>query len=239
MKSTTTKAATAQAKLDAVLNLIAAPAVEVQQVPAKPTAAQRKSAASAKRIKADVAQQIAAQPQVDHKPSNLTISKLIAEQDKSNAAAITTFINSKDEDGAPAPTGYQGPMKALRDRVKAGKYTKAANGQPSCGDEVAQTLGALEPTEVIKACMIAMDIANPYLNLNIGQQSMNLRNKLRGQLKRGEIGMGVLREAVEVVIEGRPVKTATPAPAPAPEVKEEAPKAPAKPAKTRAAKAKK
>lgn len=101
-------------------------------------------------------------------------------------------------------TGYAGPMLALRQRLKAGIYTKAANGQPSCGDEVALTLGSLEPAEVIRACMIAMDLAvNPYLHLNLGQQSMNLRNKLRGALKHEKFGMGVLREAVEVVTEGR------------------------------------
>lgn len=126
---------------------------------------------------------------------------------------------------APAipTTGYQGPMRSLRDRLKAGAYTKMANGQPANGDEVAQALGSLEPVEVIKACMVAMDLpANPYAHLNVGQQSMNLRNKMRGQLKRGEIGMGVVREAVEVVMEARPAPAApapaalTPTTAPAP-----------------------
>jgi len=100
-----------------------------------------------------------------------------------------------------APTGYNGPMLALRDRIREHKYQKAANGQPSCGDEVAQALGQLEPHEVIEACLIALDTENPYTHLNIGQQSMNLRNKVRGALKRGEFGMGVLNEAIEVVIE--------------------------------------
>lgn len=209
MKSTITKAATKQANLDQVVNLIAipddgklmaiedrrtTPAVEVQ-VQKRPnakqlTAATNKAVKSAKNIREDVAAQLAAAAK--NKPEALQ--------------ALITEIN-KQVDGdtkAELVQGYNGPMRALRDRVKAGKYTKAANGQPSCGDEVAQVLGALEPTEVIKACMIAMDITNPYLNLNIGQQSMNLRNKLRGQLKRGEIGMGVLREAVEVVMEARP-----------------------------------
>jgi hypothetical protein len=150
----------------------------------------RKSAASAKRVQADVARQLTA-----------TQTKVMAKS-----------LDVPEEDVADhvqdvTPTGYQGPMKVLRERVKAGAYTKAANGQPSCNDEVAQILGHLEPTEVIKACIIAMDLAtNPYLTLNIGQQSMNLRNKLRGAIKRGEFGMGVLREAVEVVMEGRAPK---------------------------------
>ena len=166
---------------------------------------------------------------VDHSPSNKLIADMLQREVK-DAPAIPD-------------TGYQGPMRALRDRVKAGAYKKAANGQPSCGDEVATILGALEPFEVIRACMVAMDLAaNPYLHLNIGQQSMNLRNKLRGQLKRAEIGMGVVREAAEVVLEQRPVKTpAAPAPAPvapaAEPVKVEAP-APAEPKAKRASKAK-
>lgn len=98
--------------------------------------------------------------------------------------------------------GYVGPMLALRSRAKAGAYVKAANGQPCCADDVASILGALQPRDVIRACIIAMALpSNPYTHLNIGQQSMNLRNKLRGCLKRGEFGMGVLREAVEAVVE--------------------------------------
>ncbi|CAB4168769.1 hypothetical protein UFOVP580_34 [uncultured Caudovirales phage] len=101
------------------------------------------------------------------------------------------------EDIADA-TGYTGPMLALRDRAKQGLYKKAANGQPSCGDEVATILGALKPQFVIRACVIALNLeANPYTHLNVGQQSMNLRNKLRGALIRGEFGMGVVREAAD------------------------------------------
>lgn len=206
------------------------PAIEVvvQQVTAVPTKAERKSAAAAKRIREQVAEHIGTTGDgkqvskladgtlavVDHGPSN----KLISDMLKREAADAPV--------APPIPaTGYQGPMKALRDRVKAGAYKKAANGQPSCGDEVAQILGQLEPTEVIGACLIAMDISNPYTHLNIGQQSMNLRNKLRGQLKRAEIGMGVVREAVEVVIETRAAKAPAPAQAAAP-----APAAPEAPA---------
>lgn len=124
---------------------------------------------------------------------------------------------------APAPAnvalptgGYQGPMRSLRERLKQGAYKKMPNGQPACGDNVATILGSLEPAEVVKALMVAMDLdANPYAHLNIGQQSMNLRNKMRGQMKRGELGEGVLREAVEVVLEQRPAPAAAQTPAPA------------------------
>lgn len=108
------------------------------------------------------------------------------------------------------------PMRGLRERLKAGAYMKMPNGQPANGDEVATVLGNLEPLEVVKALMIAFDHkSNFYGHLNVGQQSMNYRNKFRGALKRGELGMGVLREAVEVVLDSRPQPAAA-APAPAP-----------------------
>jgi len=97
-------------------------------------------------------------------------------------------------------TGYTGPMLKLRERLKAGKYQKAANGQPCCGDLIATIFGTLKPEDTIRACVIALGIGhNPYTHLNIGQQSMNLRNRVRNAYKRGEFGFGVIREAVEEV----------------------------------------
>ena len=97
-------------------------------------------------------------------------------------------------------TGYQGSMIRLRERMAEGAYQKAVNGQPCCGDRVATLLGSLAPAQVIRACIVAMALpANPYSHLNVGQQSMNLRNKLRGCFKREEFGFGVLVEAVEQI----------------------------------------
>jgi len=105
-----------------------------------------------------------------------------------------------DEGEDEEATGYQGSMLRLRERLAEGAYQKAANGQPCCGDQVATLLGTLAPAQVIRACIMAMALpSNPYIHLNIGQQSMNLRNKLRGCFKRCEFGMGVLIEAVEAV----------------------------------------
>lgn len=106
------------------------------------------------------------------------------------------------EAAKPTKQQYTGPMLILRQRLKAGAYGKMANGQPACGDQLAQMLGSLNSAQVIRACMIAMAIeVNPYAHLNIGQQSMNLRNKLRGMLKQGVFGYGVVAEAVEEVEE--------------------------------------
>jgi len=103
---------------------------------------------------------------------------------------------------ADAEEGYAGPMLRLRERLAEGAYSKAVNGNPCCGDMVAIKLGTLKPAQVIRACLIAMNLpVNPYTHLNIGQQSMNLRNKLRGCLKREEFGFGVVAEAVEQIME--------------------------------------
>lgn len=205
--------ASAPTKLVAIPDRRTKKAIEVDG--AKPTQRQAREA-TAKRLAAE------AVAKTDHSASNKAIAAMLAREAATNKEA------------PPIPTtGYTGPMRALRDRTKAGLYVKGANGQPSCGDEVATILGQLKPVEVIKACLIAMNIVNPYTHLNIGQQSMNLRNKLRGALKRGDFGPGVLREAVEEVIEARP------APAPEASTTAAAPEAPAKPAAKRASKAKK
>jgi hypothetical protein len=126
--------------------------------------------------------------------------QLDEEQAAAQAEEAANLVREAAElaDEAPILDGYQGPMLALRDRTKRGLYVRQPNGQPACGDEIATILGVLTPTMVIRACIAAMALpGNPYAHLNIGQQSMNLRNKLRGAMKRGEFGMGVLREAVE------------------------------------------
>lgn len=105
-----------------------------------------------------------------------------------------------DADEADEEAGYQGSMIRLRERMAEGAYQKAVNGQPCCGDRVATLLGSLAPAQVIRACIVAMALpTNPYSHLNVGQQSMNLRNKLRGCFKREEFGFGVLVEAVEQI----------------------------------------
>lgn len=107
----------------------------------------------------------------------------------------------QEETETEEETGYQGSMIRLRERQAAGAYQKAPNGQPCCMDRVATLLGTLTPMQVIEACMIAMALpSNPYVHLNMGQQSMNLRNKLRGCFKREEFGFGVLVEAVEEIV---------------------------------------
>lgn len=132
--------------------------------------------------------------------------KLENGQSISRATALEFRCEEEEEDDQAEAdeeeevTGYQGSMLRLRERMAEGAYQKAVNGQPCCGDRIATLLGSLAPAQVIQACIIAMALpSNPYSHLNVGQQSMNLRNKLRGCFKREEFGFGVLVEAVEQI----------------------------------------
>lgn len=122
------------------------------------------------------------------------------EEEAANLAREAEELAAEEAAKPKAIDGYTGPMLALRHRAKQGLYTKAANGQLCCADQLAATLGVLPPEGVIKACLVALNLPNnPYTHLNVGQQSMNLRNKLRYALKTGVFGFGVVTEAVEEV----------------------------------------
>jgi hypothetical protein len=90
--------------------------------------------------------------------------------------------------------GYQGPMLALREAAKT--YVTGKNGNPHCGDWMAIALDGLTREQVVERLgklLFAKGITtstNPYLGLNPGQQSMNLRNKARGAY-----GKGLLNDA--------------------------------------------
>jgi hypothetical protein len=90
-----------------------------------------------------------------------------------------------------AATGktYTGSMLALAERVKAGAYVKSMTGQLRSTDELAEALDAVPAENVVKMGMAIFAEPNKYATLNIGQQSMNYRNRLRGAIKNGaEVG---------------------------------------------------
>jgi hypothetical protein len=94
--------------------------------------------------------------------------------------------------------GYSGPMLALRERSKAGHYVKGTNGNPHCGDAVADALQVLTRERVVQVCIKLLNLeGNPYLHLNPGQQSMNLRNKLRHAVKNGFVSADAVRKTAE------------------------------------------
>lgn len=92
---------------------------------------------------------------------------------------------------------YVGSMLALADRVKQGAYVKAATGQLNCGDELASVLTAVPVDNVIRLAKIVLELPeNPYTNLNTGQQSMNLRNRMRGALNKKVITIDQIRQVI-------------------------------------------
>ena len=92
-------------------------------------------------------------------------------------------------------SGYVGPMLALRTAVK--KYVVAPNGQPCCGDDLAEICGAHPREAVVSGLITVLGLAaNPYAHLNPGQQSMNLRNKARTALKNGVVTADQIRSAL-------------------------------------------
>ena len=94
-------------------------------------------------------------------------------------------------------SGYAGPMLALRRRLKAGAYQKAANGQPCCGDAIAILCGQYSREVTVKALVAALGLGgNPYAHLNPGQQSMNLRNKARAAVKNGTLEIAKIEAAL-------------------------------------------
>lgn len=92
-------------------------------------------------------------------------------------------------------SGYFGPMLALRKAVV--KYVKAENGQPCCGDELANLCGRYSREAVVSGLVVALALpTNPYAHLNPGQQSMNLRNKARAAIKNGHVQISTIEAAL-------------------------------------------
>ena len=95
-----------------------------------------------------------------------------------------------------AELGGSPKMVALRTAKE--RYVKDKNGSLRSNDDIAQAFDGLEPGRTIAACMNLLGLtANPYQHLNVGQQSMNLRNKLRTAVKRGIVTIDAIRAAVQ------------------------------------------
>lgn len=130
-----------------------------------------------------------------------------AEAEKAKAAKITMTAEerkAKQEErearlAALKAEGknYVGSMLALADRVKQGVYVKSKTGQLCNGDELATALTAVGPLGVVQVAMEVLgETSNKYAALNIGQQSMNYRNRLRGAVKAGKTTIDAIKEVV-------------------------------------------
>ena len=91
---------------------------------------------------------------------------------------------------------YTGSMTVLADRVKQGLYVKSATGQLRSTDDLAVALDAVPAENVVKLGVMLFEEANKYASLNIGQQSMNYRNRMRGAIKKGTFTLERVTELV-------------------------------------------
>lgn len=91
---------------------------------------------------------------------------------------------------------YTGSMIVLADRVKQGMYVKSATGQLRSTDDLAVALDAVPAENVVKLGVMLFEEVNKYASLNIGQQSMNYRNRMRGAIKKGTFTLARVTELV-------------------------------------------
>lgn len=116
-------------------------------------------------------------------------AKLTKEEREAKAAERAAALKAADPEGKRT---YFGSMLTLADRVKSGAYTKGMNGQLRSNDDVAVALECVKPENVVKLVMETLgETVNKYADLNVGQQSMNWRNRLRGAL-RADDGAGLI-----------------------------------------------
>lgn len=126
----------------------------------------------------------------------LTIDAKAVLGEDASQADIDAYVAKEMDIPAPKAGSYTGPMIALRTAAK--HYVKGTNGNPHSNDWLAASLAALDQPTVIRVLIKAMKLeGNPYIGLNNGQQSMNLRNKARGMVKRGELTQDDVLNAIK------------------------------------------
>lgn len=165
--------------------------------------AEREQAKLAAKAQADadrIAQEEAAAKRADEQAAGILAAQRVDFDALTEAGTWTgTFAEylreqGFDEQGHPlqahnTKTPYNGPMIALKTARKS--YVKAANGILCNGSPLALLCGQYKREVVVSALIDALKLpGNPYLSLNPGQQSMNLRNKARHALVEGRLSLG-------------------------------------------------
>lgn len=160
---------------------------DAEKTTSKQLAAEARAAAKAEREAVKAAKLAEKEAAKQAKIAEREAKKAEAEAAKA-AKAAEREAKKAEREARMAELGPQGKMDALRDAKK--NYVKSATGQLRSTDELAEALDAVPPMNVIKLALqvLALD-ANPYERLNIGQQSMNLRNKLRGAIRHGQVSI--------------------------------------------------
>lgn len=169
-----------------------------QESRASATQADKEAAAKAK-IAAKAEKLAAAEAKKAEREAKKAAAEAAAAEKKAMTEAERTAKKAEADARAEALRAqgrkYVGSMLSLADRVKEGVYVKSATGQLRSTDDLATALDEILPTGVIALGLKLLKLdMNPYEKLNIGQQSMNLRNRLRGALRKGEINMTAIHD---------------------------------------------
>lgn len=157
--------------------------------------AQAKIAAKAEKLAAKAAKiEATAAAKAEKLAAKLAVMSSTKEERLAAKAERQARIDALNPDGTRK---YVGSMLALADRVKQGVYVKGVTGQLRSNDELAQILDGVTPNGVIQTAKAVLELdVNPYAHLNVGQQSMNLRNKLRGAIRKGTVTLDAVRDYV-------------------------------------------
>lgn len=161
------------------------------------TAQEKKQAAALAKIQAKAEKKAAAEAK---KAARLAAIPTDADKEAKKAARIAAHADRAARIAALIGENrkYVGSMLALADRVKQGVYVKGSTGQLRSNDDLAQSLDIVPVDNVIKLGKILFDLeVNPYIHLNVGQQSMNFRNKMRGAIGKGTLTIERVREVIE------------------------------------------
>jgi hypothetical protein len=178
------------------------PQAAAEKTPAEAKAAQKAHAAKLLQDEKDRKAKLKAETDKKKADEKAAADKLKAEAKEKAAkekAEAKAKADAEKANKPPRERTYVGSMLTLAEKVAAGAYTKGANGQLRSNDELAVALESIPAKKMVAFLMEVLGLTtNPYPQLNYGQQSMNLRNRLRGVLKAGGI---VLTPPVKAVAE--------------------------------------
>lgn len=155
---------------------------DAEKATSKALDAEAKAAAKAQR-EADKAAKVKAAEDAKAAKIAEREAKAAAKEADKLAKAEARAAAKAEREAKLAEAGPQSKMSALRDAKK--NYVKSATGQLRATDDLATALDAVPPHKVVPLAIELLQLPeNPYGRLNVGQQSMNLRNKLRGAIRR-------------------------------------------------------
>jgi hypothetical protein len=151
---------------------------------AKEAATKAKMEAKAAKLKAAQDKKEAAEKKAQA-AAEAKAAKLKAAQEKKDAAAAAKAAKAAERANRP-PRDPGVVMANLGERTKAGHYVKGANGQLRSNDDLAVALESIPAKKMVPFLLQVTGLTeNKYAALNYGQQSMNLRNRLRGMVRKG------------------------------------------------------